>query len=91
MAINLEQASHLTDAQARNLIIKALRQARQAFRTADTQGEKFEREIDRLIKRKTRINSRSFVTLVDRYKAYLLWVENVQKFLTEALNGAAIF
>lgn len=63
-------AGHLTDAQARNLVIKSLRQARIAFRKSDTMGERLEREFDRLIKRQTRINSGSMVTLDKLYREY---------------------
>jgi polyhydroxyalkanoate synthesis regulator phasin len=61
---------HLTDAQARNLVIKSLRKVRQQFRNTDTIGEKVERELDRLIKRKTRINATSLNTLDKLYKEY---------------------
>lgn len=91
MAITVANPGGLTDAQARNLIIKALRTTRVYFRRADTIGEKFEREIDRLIKRKTRINSTSFVTLINHYNDLLKSVESIQKPLTDALNGARQF
>jgi hypothetical protein len=61
----------LSDAQARNLVVKALRQARVAYRKADTAGEVFERTLDRLILRKKRINAQQLVTLADQYKRYL--------------------
>lgn len=57
----------LTDAQARSTVIKALRRARATYRSSDTAGEKLEREFDRLIKRKTRINANSLVTLSELY------------------------
>jgi hypothetical protein len=81
----------LTDAQARNLVIKALRQARAAYRQADTLGEKEEREYDRLIKRKTRINSSSFVTLVKRYNQYQQAVAAIQVPLADAMGIANQF
>lgn len=65
------QYATLTDAQARSLVVKALRQARAAYRKADTAGEVLERDFDRLIKRKTRINAQQLVVLADKYKAYL--------------------
>ncbi len=61
----------LTDAQARSLVTKALRSARASYRKADTAGEVLERDFDRLIKRKTRINAQQLVVLADKYKAYL--------------------
>jgi len=80
----LTDPGHLTDAQARNLVIKALRKARAGFRASDTAGEKLERELDRLIKRKTRINAASLNTLADRYNDYLAKAEAVQGSLTDA-------
>lgn len=82
---------HLTDAQARNLVIKALRQARAAYRAADTAGEKEERELDRLIKRKTRINSSSMVTLANRYQKWLQLASAVQQPLGDAYTVTAQF
>jgi hypothetical protein len=82
---------HLTDAQARNLVIKALRQARAAYRAADTAGELEEREYDRLIKRKTRINASSFTTLSARYEAYVKLVERIQIPLSDAMAIASQF
>lgn len=75
---------HLTDAAARALVIKALRQARKAYRAADSAGESLEREFDRLIKRKTRINSTSLSTLSTRYDNWLHLVEALQVSLTDA-------
>lgn len=61
----------LTDAQARNLVTKALRQARAAFRKSDTAAEVLERDLDRLIKRKTRISANQLVVVSDKYKKYV--------------------
>jgi len=84
-------AGHLTDAQARTLVTKALRKARVAFRKADTAGEMEEREYDRLIKRKTRINASSLDTLDRRYRDYVKLVENISYWLAVAMNVAANF
>lgn len=81
----------LTDAQARSLVIKALRQARKAYRQADTAGEKEERELDRLIKRKTRMNATQLITLADRYKNYQTLCNRIQLPLQDAYNVAALF
>lgn len=81
----------LTDAQARNLVIKALRAARRAYRAADTAGEREERELDRLIKRKTRMNATQLVTLADRYKSYVTLANRIQLPLQDAYNVAALF
>lgn len=80
----LQNPGSLTDAQARSLVIKALRQARAAYRRSDTAAQKFEREIDRLIKRKTRINSSSMVTLSNLYDNYTKLAVAVQVPLGDA-------
>lgn len=87
----VSNAGRLTDAQARNLAIKALRQARTAYRKSDTAGEAFEREIDRLIKRKTRINAGSFATLADLYSEYIRTAERMQSPLQDAFDVASSF
>lgn len=84
-------ASRLSDAQARNLVLKALRKARAAYRSADTKGELLEREFERLITRKTRINSGSLVTLSKRYGDYQAAVTAIQIPLTDAFSVAANF
>lgn len=87
----ISNAGKLTDAQARNLVIKALRQARQAYRAADTAGEREERELDRLIKRKTRMNANQLLTLHNRYKAYLDLTTKAQVPLSNAFEVASNF
>jgi hypothetical protein len=87
----LANPGRLTDAQARNLVIKALRQARAAYRAADTAGEREERELDRLIKRKTRINANSLLTLSKRYADWQKLTNNVQVPLTDAYAVASQF
>lgn len=82
---------HMTDAAARNLVIKSLRSARRALAYSTTLGEDADREFDRLIKRKTRINSSSLVSLSKKYEDYLKAVENVQVPLTDAYNVTAQF
>lgn len=89
--MSIQSPGSLTDAQARNLVIRALRKARIAHRQADTLGEVFERELDRLIKRKTRINANSLVTATSRYKDYINKVAQVQSPLTDAANVASQF
>lgn len=54
-------------------------------------GEKEERELDRLIKRKTRINASSFTTLVKRYNEYQKLATNIQLPLADAMAVASQF
>lgn len=87
----ISNAGHLTDAQARNLVIKALRQARAAYRAADTQGEREERELDRLIKRKTRISANQLLGVAERYNAWLKLTTAAQLPLANAYEVASNF
>lgn len=74
----------MTDAASRNQAIAALRRVRQAYRKADTAGEKVERELDRLIKRKTRMSTSSLVTLNSRFNEYQTAVEACQAPLADS-------
>ena len=91
MPVIISNAGHLTDFQALQIAVKALRQARGRYRAADTAGEKFEREVDRLIKRKTRLNAGSLVTLNRLYDEYTKLVEQIQVGLSQAYDVASNF
>lgn len=77
MASLVRNLASLTDAQARNLVVKSIRQVRRSYRAADTAGESEERELDRLIKRKTRMNANQLDTLMRRYDTYVALVERI--------------
>lgn len=79
----------MTDAAARNTAIQALRRVRAAYRKADTAGEQVERELDRLIKRKTRINTQSLVGLHQKFADYQTLVEQCQQPLSDAYTITA--
>lgn len=87
----LENPGSLTDAQARLVVVRALRSCRARYRQADTAGEKFEREIDRLIKRKTRINANSLATLNTEYDHWVQYVSLVQYPLAASNDAASRF
>jgi len=87
----VSNAGHLTDYKALQIALKALRLVRTSYRASDTAGEKFEREVDRLIKRKTRINAGSLKTLEAAYKAYADQVGRMQEFLTYAYGTISNF
>jgi len=57
----------------------------------DTAGEKMERELDRLIKRKTRMNAGSLATLADLYTEVLRAAEKIQIPLQDSFDVAASF
>ena len=59
-----------TYAQRKAAVITALRQTRRAYRMADTAGERLERNLDRLILRKTLITPDSLVKAMDEYAEY---------------------
>jgi hypothetical protein len=90
-SLDLGIAAGLTDAQARNYVIRALRKARQAYRKADTAGEVEERDLDRLIKRLTRINATQLVVLAEKYNKYMQLCNAVQLPLSDAMEMAATF
>jgi len=60
----------MTQGEQRALVKRAARNCRAAYRKADSSGEKVERELDRLIKRKTLIQAQSLSTLESQYYAY---------------------
>jgi hypothetical protein len=87
----LSNAGSLTDAQARTLVTKSLRLARAAYRAADTAGEREERELDRLIKRKTRMNANQLATLNKRYLEFFAKATAIQTSLRNANEIASNF
>lgn len=66
-----------TQGQQRAALIAAVREARRVYRAGDTAGEKVERELDRLIKRKTLISPRSLITLGNTINDYVGQVNGV--------------
>jgi len=59
--------------------VSAIRRLRAEYRKADSAGERAERELDRLIKRKTLIGPDQLQTLADRLTDYVKLVESVQR------------
>lgn len=57
----------------------AVRRFRAEYRKADTAGELLEREVDRLIKRKTLIGPDELQTLARRLDAYIRLVDSLQR------------
>jgi hypothetical protein len=90
-SLGFQQAAALTDAQARNYVIRALRAARAAYRKADTAGEVEERDLDRLIKRLTRINGPQLVILAEKYNKYRDLADKVAQPLADAMEIANQF
>jgi len=69
-----------TQGERRRQAVSAVRSMRKVFRTLDSKGEKVERELDRLIKRKTLISPDSLATL----GRLLVDLEDQQKRVTKA-------
>jgi len=77
----------VTYAQARQEVIRALRGLRAVYRRADTQGEKLERSLDRLItKRKKIVVSREMEPIMDKWREYLRLVKDMEVGMSKALR-----
>lgn len=77
-----------TYAQRKRAVVAALRKARQLYRQADTAGERVERELDRLVLRKTLISPEQLQKLTRLYSDYANRTSNIQGGLTIALTVA---
>ena len=64
----------------------ALRATRRVYRKADTQGEKLERTIDRLITRKTRPAPDELEPLIQLYRDYKMKVQQLEIAMTDLLR-----
>lgn len=71
-------------------VIKGLRRVRQQFRTADSAGEILERELDRLIKRKTLISPESLQGVTKKYQDHAQKVGAIAQTLADAITIAAV-
>lgn len=68
-----------TQGQRRAEARSAVRRLRQEYRKADSAGEKAERELDRLVKRKTLITADDLQTVAKRLMDYAQAVESIQR------------
>lgn len=75
-----------TQGERRSQAIRAIRALRKLFRTADTAGEKLERELDRLIKRKTLVSPDSLATTARLLQDYLKKTENLARGMADAAS-----
>lgn len=74
-----------TQGERRSQAIRAIRALRRLMRKSDSSGEKLERELDRLIKRKTLISPDSLATTGRLLQEYARNLE----FLTQGYSDAA--
>lgn len=68
-----------TQGQRRAEARRAIRQLRTFYRTADTAGERVERELDRLTKRKTLITVDQLAPTQNKIEAWVKAIETFQK------------
>ena len=73
-------------AQRKVAILAALRRVRQAYRKSDTAGEILERELDRLLLRKTIITPATFMLVAQKYDAYMQLAKSIEKPLADAIT-----
>lgn len=76
-------------AQRRNAVNRGLRQVRKAYRQADSQGEILERELDRLIDRKTIVSPESFQSMLRQYEGYSRAVRAMESTIQAAYTLSA--
>ena len=80
----------MTQGEARALVKRAARNARAAYRKADSAGERLERELDRLLKRKTLIQACSLGSAEKSYYAYKNQVASLEKAMADFYNAASL-
>ena len=67
---------------------QALRAVRRQYRAADSSGERFERRIDLLIERKTRVYADELEPLYQQFKDYKGRLATLEKSLADAVTIA---
>ena len=77
-----------TFAQRTRAVNASLRRARAVYRKADTAGEILERELDRLILRKTIVTPESMISMATKHLAYVQRVNDMDGALSDAIRLA---
>jgi len=80
----------VTTIQKRELVRKALRNVRKAYRTADSAGEALERDLDRLIKRKTLVTREQLAPALAKYVGWFDKIRAIEAQFTALLEVASI-
>jgi len=75
-----------TYAQRKAAVLAAVRRLRQQYRKSDSLGEVMERELDRLLLRKTIITPSSLQALSQKYDGYVSAAAACEKPLTDLLT-----
>lgn len=73
-------------AQRTRAVNAALRRLRAAYRIADSQGELLERELDRLILRKTIVSPESLQSAIKRFDSYKGAVRSIEGTFADTLT-----
>ena len=69
----------------------SLRRLRAAYRKADSQGELLERELDRLINRKTIVSPESLLKVTVQFEAYVRSVNLIEVPMNDSLRLAGSY
>lgn len=80
-----------TYASRKAYVLKSLRAIRQRYRSADTAGEKLERELDRLLKRKTLVTPDSLSKMIELMDAYTTAVQQIQSPVADAVQVTSLY
>jgi len=74
----------MTLTEIQRLLVRAVRVVRSTYRRADTAGERLERELDRLIKRKRLLQPNDLETAAKLYNAFFLQAAGIDKAFKDA-------
>jgi len=77
-----------TFVQRRNAVNAALRRVRQAYRKTDSAGEILERELDRLISRKTIVSPASLKSVQVKLDVYVKFLNGLENPVTDLIRLA---
>lgn len=78
-------------AQRRNVVNQSLRRLRQAYRKLDTAGEDLERELDRLILRKTIVSPQSLKSVQVKVDVLVKMLNGLEGPLADAIRLATSY
>jgi len=70
----------------RNLVKKAMRNSRKAYRVMDSAGERLERRLDRLIERKTAPAGNDWNPLIQDFNNYKKALQPLEKSLADMIS-----
>lgn len=80
-----------TYAKRKATVVAALRRVRAQYRRVDTMGEVLERELDRVIQRKTLIGPETIKTLLTKYESFVTMVNGMEQPITDAIQVSSSY